>query len=177
MHKFVPELVALAVLLNFSWKYVFSKGSLASVSLKLKLIHAGAFIFISLICFESVRLAMWILEHPTQWKQSLSQARQFYPLWVDVVAQLSESVIGPISLICCYFVLKGSEKARRLFLLLLPIIYLLFCYHGLQAGVRHYGGFSPRIFVLMGITGIPFAGVFIFYSRPFAIIALFRSSG
>lgn len=141
----------------------------------LKIKHAIAFIFIAYICWDNFSLAIWIILHAQRWLPALAQEQHHYPTWITIVFQSVESTIGSAELFCCYFALRGRERARRLMLRLLPIIYACFSYHGVKVGLSFNTDVVLLVFAVLVTTAVPFAAVFFFYTRASVIGALFSS--
>src|SRR6266568_4983375 len=116
--------LSLFLLVTLVWRHVFRNGVLPNVTMRLKIAHALAFIFIACICWYNFSLAIWIILHPLRWLPALAQQQHVYPTWIEIVFQSVESTIGSAELFCCYFTLRGRERARRLMLRLLPVIFV-----------------------------------------------------
>jgi hypothetical protein len=97
-----------------------------------------------------------------------------YPVAWDATFQLLGSVVGPVGVLCCYFTLRGYDKARRVLLWLLPLIYLIELYAALAVFIQVHDIPPLPVVVLAALfLGIPFLFILIFYRHPKVIESLF----
>ena len=160
------------------WRYIFRNRTVfPKATILQKIIHAAVLFYIALICWERLFVASQIILETHHWLDSLNNAQHPYPMWIDAVLQIMEAIIGPIGLICCYFMLKGRERARQVFLIILPFIYVFDCYRGVAISLRLYH-VNPISFIMIlgSIMAVPYAVIFIFYSRSRLITALFNGA-
>lgn len=160
---FIHTILPLAFFASQAWRNVFSKNAVFDrAHLAFKCIHSLALIYIASICWDSLMLATYIAANPAEWLKNLTQAQRPYPVWIDVSFQLAESVIGIFGLFCCYRVLRGSERARRRFVVLLPAIFICFTYHVLKAALERR---KLQAFYLAtcGVAAV-FAVILLFYA-------------
>lgn len=162
---------------SLAWQWVFSKNAkFGRTHFAFKWLHCLALIFIASICWDSLMLATGIIANPGKWLRNLAQAHRPYPVWIDVSFQLSESIIGFFGLLCCYNVLRGSERARRCFLVLLPAIFICFTYHVFKTALERQ---KLQAFYLAacGVAAV-FAVIMLFYaSKTVRKIFLLKNSG
>ncbi|HEU5126308.1 MAG TPA: hypothetical protein VFW05_19860 [Verrucomicrobiae bacterium] len=160
---FIHTILPLAFFASQAWQNVFSKNAVFDrAHLAFKCIHSLALIYIASICWDSLMLATYIAANPAEWLKNLTQAQRPYPVWIDVSFQPAESVIGIFGLFCCYKVLRGSERARRRFVVLLPAIFICFTYHVLKAALERQ---KLQAFYLAtcGVAAV-FAVILLFYA-------------
>jgi hypothetical protein len=139
-----------------------------------KIIHSVAIFFLMWTCWNWVFTMTWIVLHPHQWVEYLIHKPKPYPVALDATFQLLGSVVGPVGTVCCYFTLRGYEKARRVLLLLLPLIYFMGLYGSLAKFIQVHNVPSLPVFALGALFGsVPFLFVFVFYRHPKVIKAFF----
>jgi hypothetical protein len=117
---------------------------------------------------------IWIFLHPHQWVEYLMHKAKPYLVGLDAMFQLLGSIIGPVGTLCCYFTLRGYEKARRALLFLLPLVYLVELYAGLAVFIQVHN-VPPLPVVLVGalFLCVPFLFILLFYRHPKVIKSLF----
>lgn len=163
----MPLLLALVLMGSFCWRYIFRNPSLANCNIRPKLLHALAVTFLGCNCWLGLLSASWMIEHPVKWVQWVLGHKNFYPVWVDFAFQSIGAITNIAGCICCYFLLRLSEAARRWLMPLIPLMYLVFCYNGIAALVREGPKSALFVFVWMFcVSAVPFFGIFVFYRMP-----------
>lgn len=157
------------------WKYVFHDPQrFSNATIIQKIIHSLTLLLLAWICWQWVFTMRWILLHPHQWADYLIHKAKPYPVAWDATFQLLGSVVGPVGTLCCYFTLRGYDKARRILLLLLPLIYLVELYAALAVYIQVHNVPRFPVFALGALIGsVPFLFILIFYRHPKVIKSLF----
>ncbi|HTQ51447.1 MAG TPA: hypothetical protein VMJ12_12105 [Candidatus Acidoferrales bacterium] len=169
----------LALCLYVIWKYVFhNPEQFPNATTIQKIIHSVTLMCLACACWGWGFTLIWILLHPHQWVEYLTHKAKPYPVGFDEAFQLLGSIVGPIGVLFCYFTLRGYDKARRVLLVLLPLIYLVELYaEFLQFTQAH--NIPPLPVLLFGalLLSTPFWFILIFYRHPKVIKSLFCSHG
>jgi hypothetical protein len=178
-HSMNIPYIFLVLYLYMVWKYVFrDPGRFPNATITQKIVHSLALFLLAWVCWGWVSTMIWILVHPHQWVEYLIHKAKPYPVSVDAVFQLLGSIVGVVGTLCCYFTLRGYDKARRILLLLLPLVYLIDLYVQFVKYVQVHNVPPVPVMVLGALfESVPFLLILIFYRHPKVIESLFTGVG
>jgi len=161
------------------WKYVFrDPGQFPHATVVQKIIHSVVLLMLFWGCWGWVFTLKWILMYPHRWVEYLTQTPRAYPAAFDALFQVVGSIVGPTGALCCYFTLRGYDKARRLLLALLPAIFLADLYAEVATFTRVHGLPSFPVFAIGTLLlSIPFWFILGFYRHPRVVESLFTGGG